>query len=47
MTHEIKLLEKRLAEEPIQIPKNPFLEVFERFGLCEFLALGLGRQYCN
>jgi len=33
------LLEKKLADAPIKLPKSPFLEVCQRFGLDEALAM--------
>ncbi|MBI5148948.1 hypothetical protein HZA33_04685 [Candidatus Pacearchaeota archaeon] len=39
---ELRLMEKRLAENPIALPKNPFMEVFERFGSCEVIAMFAG-----
>ena len=34
-----ELISKKLAEEPIKIPKNPFWGVFKRFGRDEFIAM--------
>src|SRR3989338_10901706 len=31
-------LEKRLAQEPIHVPGNPYVEVFQRFGRDEAIA---------
>jgi len=38
MGDKLKLISKRLSEEPIKIPKNPFWVVFRRFGTDEFVA---------
>ena len=38
---EISLLEKKLAEEPIKIPNNPFWDVFKRFSRDELIAMAI------
>ena len=39
MPEQIELISKKLAEEPIKIPQNPFWEVFRRFGRDEAIAM--------
>jgi hypothetical protein len=41
MPLETCLLDKRLAEEEISLPRNPFIDVLERFGSCQIIAMTL------